>query len=217
MAKRRTGGKRGNLLQVAKPQTKKFTKEELLVPRLKDVTSKTDDTTIVQTTTNIEESKKAADFVRKAFDKKNIVISCETERLGYVADFAHFDFMVHPENLTPTDMVAIKNARSDMDVLMIFWAKMWPYVDKLLKNYEIVENAFQYIQDENIAVEKKHAQQSLVLRIYDQFMEENNDIKCKFNRYYKKKKEEYDKLAEEAVKKYQAEQESDSNKELPKK
>lgn len=210
MGKKRTGGKTNKLLHFnQKKKGRAVSKEDFTVPRLEDVTSKADDTSIVQTTTNIEESKKAVDFIRKAFSNKNIVISHETERLGYVADFAHFDFMVHPDNLTNEDMLRIQHAKSDLDVLMIFWAKLWPYISKILKNYEIVEEGFEYIQQENIDVERKFAQQALILRIYKQFMENNNDIKVKFKRFYKEQKEEYDRLAEEAVKKYHEQNKAD--------
>jgi hypothetical protein len=217
MSKRKTGGKRGSVIELSKKRkTAPIKKEDFTVPRLVDITQKTEDTSIVHTTTNIEESKKAVEFIRKAFQNKNMVLSGETERMGYVADFAHFDFMIDPNNLTNDDILRIKAAKNDLEVLTVFWGLLWPYIDKLLKSYEVMEQGFEHIQNENIDVEKNYAQQSLILRIYKQFMENNNDAKSKFNRFYKEEKKKYDKLAEEAVKNYheqrKSEQESQESK-----
>lgn len=78
--------------------------------------------------------------LRKALEEKSFVIGKEERRAivdgnSAVADWAHFDFMMSSDFGKTIKAYPI-HRMSSLEMLMVFWAHLWPYLNKMFQAHD---------------------------------------------------------------------------------
>lgn len=109
---------------------------------------------------------------------------------GEMIDMAQFEFMMACLTF-PNDVNRYH--------LQQFYASMWPYVKKIIDSYESLDNAFNLIEQDQIEVLNKYANQNMELQLYKKFYKDlPNEYRMKFKRYKEKHEKEIAEKMEEA-------------------
>jgi len=106
---------------------------------------------------------------RMAINQKCFILGAESDRDANKVDWAHFDFMV--ETIKP---LLWGQCTKPLDYLKLYWGAFYPYIDKVLNDYELCLLHWNDLCEEHDDIIANQADDVEARRFMEEFLIEKN-------------------------------------------